>query len=71
MSELSEKNDIAKTLYPIEIKSMVGTIVSGFLRMKSNAAATQFGKGINFLFPAFDRAQSIFIDTEEISQMLE
>lgn len=33
--------------------------------MKKNAIKTPTGTGINFIFPAIERSQSIFIDTEE------
>lgn len=65
MSELSEQNKIAKTLYPIKIKSTIEAMINGYLRLKSEFAATNIGKGINFIFPFLEREQSVFIDTEE------
>lgn len=64
MGELSTENLLAKALFPIEIHSAWETVVGGFLRMKSQFALTDFGKGFNFINPALDRKESIFIDTE-------
>jgi len=65
MTELRSESTLAKTLFPIEIRSIWGTVAKGYLRMKSQAAATDTGIGLNFLFPFIDREQSIFIDTKE------
>ena len=65
MASLRNESTLAKALYPIEIRSLWGTVAVGFLRLKSQAAATETGKGFNFIFPFFERKQSIFIDTEE------
>lgn len=65
MTELRSESPLAKTLYPITLRSFWGTTAVGFLRMKSQAAATETGKGLNFIFPFLERRQSIFIDTEE------
>ena len=65
MTGIRSESTLAKALYPIVVRSLWGTVVAGFLRMKSQAAATETGKGFNFIFPFFERKQSIFIDTEE------
>jgi len=65
MTGLRSESALAKALYPIEVRSLRGTVVVSLLRMKSQAAATETGKGFNFIFPFFERRQSIFIDTEE------
>lgn len=65
MTSLQTESTLARALYPIDIRSLWGTVVAGFLRLKSQAAATETGKGINFIYPFLERKQSIFIDTEE------
>ncbi|NLK27845.1 MAG: hypothetical protein GX306_05830 [Clostridiales bacterium] len=65
MDELQSKSGLARVLYSIEIQSVIGSIANGFLRMKTQFAATPFGKGINFIFPFLDRKQSVFVDMEE------
>ncbi len=64
MTRLREESELAKRLYPIELRSLWGTLSAGFLLMKSQAAATETGKGLNFIFPFFERKYSVFIDTE-------
>ncbi|SHO51532.1 hypothetical protein [Anaerocolumna xylanovorans] len=64
ITTLRNESTLAKALYPIELRSLWGTVSADFLRMKSHAAATETGKGLNFIFPFFERKQSIFIDTE-------
>lgn len=64
MTKLREESKLAKRLYPIELRSLWGTLSAGFLLMKSQAAATETGKGLNFIFPFFERKFSVFIDTE-------
>jgi hypothetical protein len=65
MSELCKESTLAKDLFPIEIRTVWGTIAMNYLRIKSQIASTETGKGINFIFPFIERKQSIFIDTEE------
>lgn len=65
MTSLRDESTLAKALYSIKIGSLWGTVVAVFLQLKSQAAATEKGKGFNFIFPFFERKQSIFIDTEE------
>lgn len=65
MTGLRSESTLAKALYPIDIRSFWGTVAVSFLRMKCQVAATETGKGFNFIFPFFERKQSIFIDTEE------
>lgn len=65
MTSLRDESTLANALYPIKIGSLWGTVVASFLQLKSQAAATEKGKGFNFIFPFFERKQSIFIDTEE------
>jgi len=65
MSELCKESSLAKALFPIEIRSVWRTIAMGYLRIKSQVALTETGKGINFIFPFLERKQSIFIETEE------
>ncbi|BCK00440.1 hypothetical protein [Anaerocolumna chitinilytica] len=64
MTRLREESELAKRLYPIELRSLWGTLSAGFLLMKSQAAATETGKGLNYIFPFFERKYSVFIDTE-------
>lgn len=65
MTKLRDESELAKRLYPIELRSIWSTLSAGFLLMKSQAATTETGKGLNFIFPFFERKYSVFIDTEE------
>lgn len=65
MHNLIINNKISKKLYNIHIYHGIEMAVKGFLNMKKNAIKTPTGTGINFVFPAIERSQSIFIDTEE------
>lgn len=65
MHNLIINNKISKKLYNIHIYHGIEMAVKGFLNMKKNAIKTPTGTGINFIFPAIERSQSIFIDTEE------
>lgn len=65
MHNLVINNKIAKKLYDINIYHGIEMAIKGFLNMKKNAIKTPTGTGINFIFPAIERSQSIFIDTEE------
>ena len=64
MEALYQGNALAKALYPIRIYHGVEFAVKKFLRMKKSAVRTQFGSGVNFVYPFLERSQSIFIDTE-------
>ena len=65
LTGLRSESTLARALYPITVRSLWSTVVVGFLRIKSQAAATETGKGFNFIYPFFEIRQSIFIDTEE------
>lgn len=65
ISEISKNSALARKLFTIDMQSTGGSIATGFLCMKSRFASTPIGKGLNFIFPAIERKQSIFIDTEE------
>lgn len=65
VNELCENNTLAKILFEIHIYHGVEVAIKGFLNMKKNAIKTPTGTGVNFIFPAIERSQSIFIDTEE------
>lgn len=65
INELSESVSLAKILFGINIYHSMEIAVKGFLNMKKNAIKMPTGTGVNFLFPAIERSQSIFIDTEE------
>lgn len=66
ISNLFINNRFSKKLYDIHIYHGLEMAVKGFLRMKKNAIKTPTGTGFNFIFPAIERSQSIFIDTEEM-----
>ncbi|MGG7058355.1 hypothetical protein ACQPUZ_08660 [Clostridium tertium] len=65
MYNLFIDNRFSKELYNIHIYHGIEIAVKSFLRMKKNAIKTPIGTGLNFIFPALERSQSIFIDTEE------
>ncbi len=64
MDDLYRSNPLAKALYPIRISHGIEIAVKKFFRMKKSAVRTQFGTGVNFVYPFLERSQSIFIDTE-------
>lgn len=64
MNALYQSNVLAKALFPVRIHQGIEIAIKSFLRMKKAAVRTQFGTGVNFVFPFLERSQSIFIDTE-------
>lgn len=64
MSELFENSNLARKVLPVAIHSSREITIKKFLRLKRAAMSTPTGIGINFTFPAFERSQSVFIDTE-------
>ena len=66
MQKAHRTNELAKLLLPVDIHGVVEMGVRNFLHWKKKAASTDFGIGFNFAFPAFERAQSVFIDTDKL-----
>ena len=64
MNVLYQSNALAKALFPVRFHQGIEIAIKSFLRMKKAAVKTQFGTGVNFVFPFLERSQSIFIDTE-------
>ncbi len=64
MDELYQNHPLAKAVFPVRISRGIEIAMKNFLRMKKSAVRTQFGTGVNFVYPFLERSQSIFIDTE-------
>lgn len=62
--ELLENNELAKSLYGVNVHKSIETGIKNFLKLKKEVMATPVGSGFNFVFPFIERSQSIFIDTE-------
>lgn len=59
-------NSLAKKLLPLNIHKASEMTIGKFLHGKKDAASADMGIALNFLFPAFERSQSVFIDTEAL-----
>lgn len=64
MDELYRNHPLAKAFFAARIRHVLEIAIEKFLRMKKSAVRTQFGSGVNFIYPFLERSQSIFIDTE-------
>ena len=64
MDGLYQNHLLAKAVFPVRISLGIEIAMKKFLRMKKSAVRTQFGTGVNFVYPFLERSQSIFIDTE-------
>ncbi|GGA48877.1 hypothetical protein [Paenibacillus physcomitrellae] len=64
MGALYRGNPLAKQLYMLRVRRGIEMAYKQFLKFKSRAVRTQTGSGINFLFPALERSQSVFIEME-------
>lgn len=61
---LYQSNVWAKALFPIQIRQGIELGIKRFLDMKSKFAKTFIGSSINIIFPALERSQAVFIETE-------
>lgn len=66
MQKAYRVSPLAHQLLPLEIHSTLESSLKGLLGLKQKAASADIGIGLNFLFPIFERSQSIFIDTERL-----
>lgn len=66
MQKAYRTSEFAALLLPLSVHKAVENSIKSLLGLRSRAAATDFGIGLNFSFPAFERAQSVFIDTERL-----
>lgn len=66
MNELFNSNSLAKQVFPINIHKSIEIAIKNFLAIKKEIMSTPTALGINFIFPVFQRSQSIFIDTEAL-----
>ncbi|MBU3143821.1 hypothetical protein [Clostridium sp. CF012] len=66
MNEIFECNYLAKQVFPINIHKSIEMLVKNFLTFKKQVMSTPTGTGVNFIFPVFQRSQSVFIDTEAL-----
>ncbi|WP_339320148.1 hypothetical protein [Paenibacillus sp. FSL R10-2734] len=64
LHDLYQSNLWAKALFPTQIRHGIELGVKRFLVLKSKFAKTFIGSSINYLFPALERSQAVFIETE-------
>lgn len=64
INELFESNYLAKQVLTVNIHKSIETAIKNFLMMKKEVMSTPLASGINFIYPFFERSQSVFIDTE-------
>lgn len=64
INQLFEGDSFARQIFSINIHKSIETAIKNFLNIKKDIMSTQIGTGVNFVFPFFQRSQSIFIDTE-------
>ncbi|GAA0077462.1 hypothetical protein UT300005_18400 [Clostridium sp. CTA-5] len=64
INRLLQNNSCAKYFLPINIHKSIEISIKNFLTKKKKIMSTPIGSGINFVFPIFQRSQSIFIETE-------
>ncbi|NRD76486.1 hypothetical protein HPT25_03150 [Bacillus sp. BRMEA1] len=63
--ELFNRHPLAKKLFPIFIHRISEMGIKNFLKLKKEIMSMPTGTGIAFVFPAIERTESVFIDTEE------
>lgn len=68
INELYHTDSFVKTLFPIQMQDMLNKIASSLIKKKKELLSTSTGVGVTYAFPFFDRAQSIFIDTEAYAE---
>ncbi|ANS73776.1 hypothetical protein AWM70_03645 [Paenibacillus yonginensis] len=64
MGNLYRSHPLARQLYRLQIRRGFELAYKQFLKFKRRAVQTVTGSGINFLFPALERSQSVFIEME-------
>lgn len=64
MDALYRSVPLAQKLYGLNIYHGLERLSKSFLNIKRTVFRTQLGTGVVYAFPIFDRAQSIFIETE-------
>lgn len=68
INELYHTDLFVKTLFPIQMQDKLNKIASSLIKKKKELLSTSTGVGVTYAFPFFDRAQSIFIDTEAYAE---
>ncbi|WNX83366.1 hypothetical protein RWV98_12175 [Agathobaculum sp. NTUH-O15-33] len=66
MQKASAFSPLAKVLFPLDIHKNMEKKIKEFLEGKKNMSTADCGVGLNFLFPVFQRNQSVFIDVEKL-----
>lgn len=64
INELYLNSPLAKKLLPIEVHNAFESFSHKYLKKKSELFSTQLGTGFLYVFPFFERSQSIFIDVD-------
>jgi hypothetical protein len=64
MNELFESDSWSKQILTVNIHKSLETAIKNFLKIKKEIMSTPIASGFNFVFPFFERSQSVFIDTE-------
>lgn len=57
---------LAQALFPLQLHKSAERKIKEFLGIKKGLATTDYGTGLNFLFPVFERRESVFIDVEKL-----
>lgn len=57
---------LAGALLPLEIHKNTEAKIKEFLGIKQDKSTANYGIGLNFLFPVFQRNESVFIDVEKL-----
>lgn len=66
MQKAYQVNRLAKGLMMLEIHKRGEGVWKSFLSYKKRAAKCDYGIGFNFVFPMFERSQTVFIDMEKL-----
>ncbi|MEG1848222.1 MAG: hypothetical protein RRX92_02645 [Lachnospiraceae bacterium] len=64
IEEACRQQRFAERLFGLQIYKTLESVAKQFVQLKHRAMGTATGTGINFIYPIFDRTQSVFIDTE-------
>lgn len=64
MVALYQSSPLARSLYTLVLHRTLETTFKRFLHIKQAAFSTPVGVGLNFVFPVFERSQSVFVDTD-------
>ena len=65
LSEIYRASALAKTLFSVSIQRPWNVLVNKYLKKKKEIFSTKLGNGFLFVFPYFERSESIFIDMEK------